>query len=76
VGHACGADPDVCLADLQMSHRLFYVGAGTRSITGIVTMGNPQLPGTASLKAVVPEPGTLRLIGAGLLGVFEPRRRT
>ncbi len=74
VSHTCGADPVACLNDPQMSHGHFYIGTGSHSLTGILTMGNPSLPGTAFF-IVVPTPGTLLLIGAGLLMMAGLRRR-
>lgn len=73
--HSCFADPDACLADAQMSHGIFIVGGGAHSLTGILTMGDPALPGTAFFRVAVPEPGTLVLIGAGLLMLVGMRRR-
>lgn len=76
VGHTCGADPVACLADPQMSHGFFVVlGSGAHSLTGILTKGDPALPGTGFFMVTVPEPGTLVLIGAGLLMLFGMRRR-
>ncbi len=73
--HTCGANPDLCLADPQMSHGIFIVGAGAHSLTGILLKGDPTLPGTGYFRVDIPEPGSLMLIGAGLLMLVRMRRR-
>jgi hypothetical protein len=70
--HSCGTDELGCLADPQMSHRIFIVGTGSHEITGTHVSG---IPGAGFLLVTVPEPGSLLLIGAGLLMLVGMRRR-
>ena len=67
----CGNDELGCLANPNFSHGVFLLAAGAHSITGIHTAG---IPGAAFF-IVVPEPGSLLLIGAGLLLLVGLRRR-
>lgn len=70
--HTCGNDELACLADAEMGHGVFYVGQGAHSITGLHVAG---IPGAGFLRVAVPEPGTLLLIGAGMLMALGLRRR-
>jgi hypothetical protein len=70
--HSCGTDELGCLADDQMSHGFFTVGAGDHSITGLHQAG---IPGAGFLIVKVPEPATVLLIALGLLMLGMSRRR-
>jgi hypothetical protein len=70
-GDNCGNDELACLADADFSHGVFVLAPGPHSITGIHTLG---IPGAGFL-IVMPEPGTLLLLGAALLGFATLRRR-
>jgi len=70
--HSCGTDELGCLADPQMSHGVFFVGAGAHSITGVHLFDRP---GAGFLLVTIPEPTPLLLIGAGLLMLVAFRRR-
>lgn len=70
----CGT-PDSCLADPLMSHGAFLLGAGSHSLTGIVT-ASPHGSGEGWFRiAAVPEPGSAALIGLALGIVAVVRRR-
>ena len=70
--HSCGTDELGCLADAQMSHGVFIVGFGAHSITGFHVVG---IPGAGFMIVKIPEPGTLALMGVGLLMLVGLRRR-
>ncbi len=71
--HSCGNDELGCLADPQMSHGVFILAPGASySITGMHIAG---IPGAGFFIVTIPEPGSLMLIGAGLLMLFGVRRR-
>jgi len=71
-GGGCSNDELACLADPHYSHGTFVLAGGAHSITGLHTEG---IPGAAFFIVKVPEPGSLLLIGAGLLVLFGLRRR-
>jgi hypothetical protein len=72
-GFECGT-PDTCLADPLMSHGVFLLGAGSHSLTGIVT-DSPHGGGEGFFRIAVPEPGSAALIGLalGIVAVFRRR---
>src|SRR5438309_4338912 len=69
-GHDCGDNPDPCFADPLMSHGFVGLAAGDHSLT-IIARDSPHDGGAAyfqtSLVSPVPEPGSLMLLGSGLL---------
>jgi len=74
----CGDDPAVCVATAGMSTRTFALGAGAHSIT-LAPVLAPDGGGAGYLRisaatAAVPEPGSVALLAAALLGAL-PRRR-
>ena len=70
----CGT-PDSCLADPLMSHGVFLLGAGSHSITGIVT-DSPHGGGEGFFRIAVPEPGSAALIGLAMGILAAVRRRS
>jgi hypothetical protein len=75
-GSTCGANPDACLAG-GWSSGIWNLGAGSHLISFIATT-SPFPPGDAYFRVdrgSVPEPGTLALLGTGLLGFGFRRRR-
>jgi PEP-CTERM motif len=71
--HTCSNDELACLADPEISHGFFILAAGDHSITGLHLTG---LPGAGFLILAAPEPGTVMLIGLGLLALVTARRRS
>lgn len=72
-GGTCGNDQLCALADPLYSHGVFLLAAGASySITGMHLAG---IPGAGFFIVTIPEPGTLVLIGAGLLMLVGMRRR-
>ena len=68
-------DPVTCLADPLLSHGAFLLGAGSHSLTGIVT-DSPHGGGGVFFEITVPEPGSAALIGLALGIVAVVRRRS
>lgn len=76
----CGDDPVPCLANAAMSSGAFSFSAGAHSVT-IVAAASPDGLGAgyfhldAADVVDVPEPGSLALLGAGLLILLQTRTR-
>ena len=70
-------DPDFAYSDPRWSHRAWYLPGGEAVNININVVTNPYGYGTAYLRvdAGVPEPGTVLLLGAGLLALAAIRRR-
>jgi hypothetical protein len=70
-------DPDVAYSDPRWSHRAWGLPGGDTVNINIYTVTNPYGYGTGYLRvdAGVPEPGTVLLLGAGLLALAAIRRR-
>ncbi len=77
LGGDCGDDPVTCLADPNISHNVFLLGAGAHEIT-IVPVESPSDGGAGyfavSAAAAIPEPSLLALLAAGSAGLLLARR--
>jgi hypothetical protein len=75
-GSNCGDDPVPCLADPNMSHGEFSLGAGAHSISIVLAQGDFGA-GYFLLEdgAAVPEPATLTLLATGVGTALYRRRR-
>jgi hypothetical protein len=71
-----GNDIRACLADPTYSHGEFTLGGGAHSLTIQVTQNVVGTSGGAAVfQLATPEPGTLVLLGAGLLALGLLRRQ-
>ena len=72
------SDPDFAYSDPRWSHRAWFLPGGEAVNININTVTNPYDYGTGYLRvdagAGVPEPGTVLLLGAGLLALAAIRR--
>jgi hypothetical protein len=69
-------NPDYAYSDPRWSHRAWYLPGGEAVNINIDVVTNPYGYGTGYLRvdAGVPEPGTVLLLGAGLLALAAIRR--
>ena len=79
-GSDCGDDPVPCLADPDMSHRVFALAAGNHSLTIVLAGGEPGsgyllARGDIAPPPPVPEPAALSLLAAGLAAAGRRGRR-
>ena len=74
-GGGFGSDPNCAVLDPLYSHGSVFLSAGFHSID-IFTVLSPFAGGQANLRVdAVPEPGTLLLLGTGLLGLGAKLRK-
>jgi hypothetical protein len=66
LGHFCGLDPNICIADSEMSHSSFLLPAGAHSITVSVASAQILGEGFFQFTTPVPEPSTAFLMGSVL----------
>jgi hypothetical protein len=74
-GGLCGSDITCALGDLDYSRGVFLLGAGDHSITGAQLAGIPGAGVFQITPTAVPEPASLGLLGAALIGFGLFRRR-